>query len=178
MADLIIPKKKTQIHRDFFNRDALNVAYDLLGRVMVQERKNKPSLYVQLTEVAAYDGIVGNDLAVAQKKNSNLFYAPGIIGISTSYGKHLIDIGTKRLCEPSCITLIAGNLFDKRGLRERLQGPGNLSKALEIDSEYDSSPIDFSQLWIGGEPVNKENIKQRKKSNAPKNCKGYFYFRN
>ena len=173
----IIPRKSSQIHRDFFERDAVTVAKDLLGRVMVQERGSKPSLYVQLTEIAAYDGIVGKDLEAAQKKNPNLFYAPGVIGISTVYGKHLIDVGTQGLCKPSCVTLVAGNLFDKRGLREKLQGPGNLSKALEIDSDYDSSPINFGQLWVGGDAVDADRIKQRNKSNVPTNCKGYFYFR-
>lgn len=174
---LIIPRKSSQIHRDFFKRDAVTVAKDLLGRVMIQERKNKSSLYVQLTEIAAYKGIVGKNLKEAQKKNPNLFYGPGVIGVSTAYGKYLIDVGTEGLCKPSCITLIGGNLFDKRGLREKLQGPGNLSSALEIDSDYDSSPINFGQLWIGGEAVDEDRIKQRKKSNASVNCKGYFYFR-
>lgn len=174
--ELKIPRKSSQIYRDFFERDAVIVAKDLLGRVMVQERKDN-SIYVQLTEIAAYEGTNSKNLEEAIKKNPNLFYAPGIIGISTAHGKNLIDIGTRKLCLPSCVTLIAGNLFDKTGLIKKLQGPGNLSRALKIDSSYDSSPINFGQLWIGGEPIDESEIKQRNKSDLPINCKGYFYIR-
>ena len=175
-TELKIPRKSTQIYRDFFQRDAVKVAKDLLGRVMVQERKDKPSLYVQLTEIAAYEGTNSRELKEAIKKNPNLFYAPGIIGISTAHGKYLIDIGTREICVPSCVTLIAGNLFNREGLIKKLEGPGNISRALEIDSDYDSSPINFGQLWIGGEPIDESKIKQRNKSDIPINCKGYFYF--
>ncbi len=175
--ELVIPKKSSQIYRDFFERDAETVARDLLGRVMVQERPKKSSLYVQLSEIATYEGIVGDDLEEFQKKHSNLFYGPGVLGVSTAYGKHMIDIGTKDLCDSSCITLIAGYVFNRKGFRKHTQGPGNISRALDIDGSYDNVPINFGGLWIGGEPVNPDEILIRNKSNVPENCKGFFYFR-
>ena len=87
------------------------------------------------------------------------------------------DVGTRNKDEASCITLVGGDLFDRRGLREQAKGPGKLSKALEIDSSYDNAPINFGQLWIGGEPIDEDQILKRNKSNVPENCVGYFYFR-
>ena len=162
---------------DFFKRDSETVARDLLGRVMVHERSSKSPIYVQLKEIAAYDGFPGDNEEKARKKHGNLFILPGVMGVSSAYGNYMIDVGTKNGSEASCITLIGGDLFDKRGLREQAKGPGKLSKALEIDSSYDNAPINFGQLWIGGEAIDPDQILTRNKSNVPENCKGYFYFR-
>ncbi len=174
---LQIPKSSTRLYLDFFARASEEVAKDLLGRVMVNERKGKSPLYVQLTEIAAYEGIVGDDIEKAKKRHKNLFYSNGVLGVSSAYGKCLIDIGTQGLCEPSCVTLIAGILFNKRGISENLQGPGNLSEALEIDRSYDGVPLNFGAIWIGGFSVDQSQIQKRNKSNVPENCKGFFYFR-
>jgi len=174
---LYIPKESSKIHMDFFNRDSETVAKDLLGRVMVHKRGSKSPIYVQLNEIAAYEGFPGNDEDKARKKHGNLFMSPGVMGVSSAYGNYLIDVGTRNKDEASCITLIGGDLFDRRGLREQAKGPGKLSKALEIDSSYDNAPINFGQLWIGGEPIEENQILKRNKSKVPENCIGYFYFK-
>jgi len=165
-----IPKSSSRIHMDFFRRHAQEVAQDLLGRVLVRERVDKPTLYVQLQEVAAYEGHT-------KSMTKGALESVGTMGVSTKFGKYLIDISTLDICKYSCVTLIGGNLFDARGLRQVVNGPGKLSKALEIDKTYDGVPLNFAKIWIGGESVDAERILKRNKSGLPENCKGYFYFR-
>ncbi len=169
MSEPKIPKQKTRIDLDFFKRHAEYVAKDLLGRVMVRERVGKPTIYVSLEEIAAYEGKV-------KSMTKGALESPGTIGISTKYGRNLIDISTLDICEYSCITLISGVIFDSRGFRDYVDGPGNLAKTLEIDKKYDGVPLNFARIWIGGDPIDKDRILKRKLSNLPKNCKGFFYF--
>ena len=127
-------------------------------------------LYMRLDEIAAYEGEV-------KSMTKGALESAGTIGISTKYGKNLIDISTLDICEYSCITLIGGTLFNSKGVIDTYHGPGNVAKVLEIDKSYDGVPLNFAKIWIGGNPVNKENVLKRKKSGLPENCKGYFYFR-
>lgn len=166
---LIIPKQSTRVYLDFFKRHADEVAKDLLGRVLVREI-GRSSIYIRLEEIAAYEGEV-------KSMTKGALEQPGTIGVSTKYGKNLIDISTLAICEPSCITLIAGTIFDRKGLENYINGPGNLSNALKIDKMYDGVPLNFAKIWIGGTPIDKEQILKRNKSDLPINCKGYFYFR-
>ena len=104
-------------------------------------------------------------------------YAPGMMSISTKYGKNLIDIATLGICKPSCITLVGGTVYDERGRVDQVKGPGNLSAALGIDREYDSFPIDMFPIWIGGQPVDAGKILQRNRKLPSTNCRGFFYIK-
>ena len=170
MSELKIPKQQTRVYLDFFKRHADEVAKDLLGRVMIREIHGKPTIYIRLEEIAAYEGEV-------KSMTKGALEQPGTIGVSTKYGKNLIDISTLAICEPSCVTLIAGTIFERKGDKKYINGPGNLAKALEIDKTYDGVPLNFAKIWIGGNPIDKEQILKRNKSGLPENCKGYFYFR-
>jgi len=172
MSELIIPKKSTRVDLDFFKRHAETVAKDLLGRVFVREVGRK-TLYLRLEEVAAFEG----DIEKMRKRYKGVLEYPGTLAISTQFGQDLIHISTLGLGEPSCVNLIAGTLFDKQGYEEYVNGPGNLSLALEIDKDYNGVLLNFNKFWIGGLAVEKNRILKRDKSGLPENCKGYFYFR-
>ena len=168
-----IPHRKTQLSHDFFARPAVDVAQDLLGRVFVVGREGSATLYAQLHEVAAYQGD-------AKTASEGIKYAPGIVSVSTKYGKHLVDIATGKFGKPSCVTLIAAEIRDGAGSRGFAQGPGNLSRLLEIDSHYNGLPLNSghqSPLWMGGKGIDSEKILKRDLSGVSENCKGYFYIR-
>jgi 3-methyladenine DNA glycosylase Mpg len=164
------PKKSSKLGLDYFEQRPITVAKGLLGRVLVRERIGKSPIYSEIKEVAAYEGSTDSMSEGAK-------YSPGSVSISTKFGKNLIDISTLAENRSSCVTLIAGNLFDARGYRETAKGPGNLSKALEIGTELDNTPLNSSYLWIGGNPIDPKNIIKRKKTKVSKNCKGFYYFR-
>lgn len=165
MNKLERPYIESMLARDYFSRKPAIVAKDLLGRVIVRQYPESYEIIARIKEVAAWQG-EENSSAKTMK------YAPGIIGISTKFGNHLIDIATGSENRPSCITLIA--LDSSEGI---IQGPGKVSKYLEVDKMFDKAPINHPSLWIGGEPISQDRVYQRKKSNVPENSRGFFYFR-
>jgi DNA-3-methyladenine glycosylase len=52
---MIAPPDRTPLPREFFDRPVLEVAPDLLGRVLVRTTPDGP-IELRLTEVEAYDG--------------------------------------------------------------------------------------------------------------------------
>ncbi len=166
-----IPRKKTALGRYFFERSSTSVAKDLLGRIIVHERARGGILYAQIHEVAAWEGTTEKSMT------EGALYAPGTLSISTKFGKNLLDIATDEMCKPSCITLIAGRVYDKTGERVFAQGPGLLCGALDINKSYHGLPIEISSIWIGGERIDPNTIMKRKKTNSLRNCKGYYYYK-
>lgn len=160
---IIIPDLRTKLEHSFFQDSAANVAQKLIGRTLVRELPGGKHLLAVIREVAAWQG---------EEKSSakTLRYHPGIIGISSKYGHHLIDIGTGYMGRPSCIT-VAGIYTED----DVIEGPGNVSKYLAIDRDCDSMPVDNDVLWIGGDRVDPSLVLQRTRK-TPSNCRGYFYF--
>ncbi|MBI2499168.1 DNA-3-methyladenine glycosylase [Candidatus Woesearchaeota archaeon] len=172
IEEYYIPQRSEALDRKFFARPAEEVAKELLGRVLVREREGKAQLYARLTEVAPWE----DDRDMAKET----LYAPGSLIVITRHAKKVLGVATLETGFPSCVTFISGDIYDKVGLRERVHGPGNLTKALEIgtdEKELDGVPIDFSPLWFGGEAVSQDMIKHRKPSKLPNGCKGYFYYK-
>jgi 3-methyladenine DNA glycosylase Mpg len=162
-----LPHYSTKVCREFFQRPSKLVAVDLLGKVLTIHHPNDIA-YARILEVAAYEG-------KTRTSSPGIVYYPGSIGVSRKFNRNLLDISTGLANDPSCVTLVAAVVSN--GEDRLVQGPGNLTDALGIDSSYDGRIIDCSpQLWIGGDSVDPDLIKIRKKSRAPENCKGYFYF--
>jgi 3-methyladenine DNA glycosylase Mpg len=172
IREIILPDKRSRLERKFFSRRSDIVAQDLLGRILVHERPDAATLYLLIKEASAYQGKI-------KSTSKGLLCAPGTIGISTKYGQRMLDIATGEIAEPSCVTLIGGQIYDGRGFRVAVNGPGKLTSSLEIDRNYDGLIVDLgvSPVWIGGESVGDEQILRRKKSNTPENCLGYFYLK-
>ena len=151
------PKENTKIDANFFARDSESVARDLLGKILVKGNMNG-MLYAQLNEIAPWSG--NKDSMVEQTIS-----APGTLFVLPRFGKNVLGIATGKEGIHSCVTLIGGNLYNRKGLDESIRGPGNLSKALDIDKPtYDGVPIDYSDLWIGGESVDDDKILFRSNS--------------
>jgi len=167
--EIILPKFRSRLDRDFFARAPRKVARELLGRVLVVE-DDDGILYGRVSEVSAWAGKTDSTSDTAS-------YHPGIAGVSVKYGNRLLDIATGRGAEPSCIMLVSA-LVDYESGAEMVKGPGNLTKTFDIDGSYDGRLIyDSNTFWIGGDGVDVRDILSRTKSSAPENCIGYFYVR-
>lgn len=154
---------------DFFMQNPDEVAKGILGMEIVRILPNGKEVRGRIQEVAAYRGEEESVSDVA-------YYGPGIIGVSTKFGKRLIDIGTEYEGRSSCVTLISASFQWGRN-RQLVQGPGNLAKALKVDRSYDGTPILCNDLWIDPSTPQVEEIRVRELSNMPENCLGYFYIR-
>lgn len=145
------------LRRDFFERDALVVARELLGKG-IEVRDGNGHCSALITETECYSGFEDKaSHAFGGKitgRNSVMYGEAGIIYVYLAYGIHvLLNIVTGDEGFPAAvliraalpkdgISLMAGRRFGKRPdqlsskeLASLAKGPGNLTKALGITME-------------------------------------------
>lgn len=143
----------TILKPDFFARDTLKVARELIGKFIVT--KNKKLL---INEVEAYTG--PHDLACHAARGRTprteiLYGRPGLLYVYFVYGIHwMLNVVTERNGFPAAV-LIRGT--------DEIKGPARLTKFLKIDKRYNgrlASPE--TGLWFedGGVKVESKNIKK------------------
>ncbi|MFE0732428.1 DNA-3-methyladenine glycosylase [Streptomyces antibioticus] len=144
---------RTPLPRDFFDRPVLDVAPDLLGRLLVRTTPEGP-ITLRITEVEAYDG--PNDPGShayrgRTPRNDVMFGPPGHVYVYFTYGMwHCLNL----VCGPegraSAVLLRAGEVIEgadlarKRRLsarhdRELAKGPARLATALGVDRALDGT---------------------------------------
>jgi DNA-3-methyladenine glycosylase len=131
-----------RLTRSFFDRDVLLVAPELIGKTLV--RKKRDLRYFTITEVEAYRGIEDNASHARFGKTSRngiMFEQGGLVYVYLIYGVHwMLNFVTGRIDQPQAVLL--------RGL-EGIDGPGKLTRALEIDkSFYGEDLIKSERIWI------------------------------
>jgi len=141
------------VPRSFFDRPVLEVAVDLLGRVLVGDSPAGP-VAIRLTEVEAYDA--ANDPAShayrgRTRRNAVMFGEPGHVYVYFTYGMHFC---MNLVCGPpgtaSAVLLRAGTVVEgvdlarsrrpaARSDRELARGPARLTQALGVDRTLDGA---------------------------------------
>lgn len=143
--------------KNFFKRDALKVAEELIGKFLVR-KIGKREIAVMITEVEAYDG--PRDLASHASRgmtarNVVMFDEGGCFYIYLCYGMYnMLNIVTGERDYPAAILI--------RGV-EGYDGPGKLTRYLKIDRSFDKEKIiPKTKLWIEDRAVeiNKKDIKK------------------
>ncbi|MET7379656.1 DNA-3-methyladenine glycosylase [Streptomyces sp. NPDC005526] len=150
---MIAPSDRTPLRRDFFDRPVLEVAPDLLGRVLVRTTPDGP-IALRLTEVEAYDG--PNDPGShayrgRTPRNEVMFGPPGHVYVYFTYGMwHCMNL----VCGPegraAAVLLRAGEIVEgaelarprrpaARNDRELAKGPARLASALGVDRTLDGT---------------------------------------
>jgi DNA-3-methyladenine glycosylase len=133
-----------RLGEDFFHRDCLEVAPDLVGKILVHRLPDGTELRERIAETEAYRGT--EDLACHASKgktprNSILWAKSGTIYIYICYGvHHLMNVITGEEGQPQGVLIRAGVIHD---------GPGKLTKYLRADrSLTGGSFTDGGELWI------------------------------
>ncbi|MFD4695306.1 DNA-3-methyladenine glycosylase [Streptomyces sp. NPDC058463] len=146
---------RTPLTRDFFDRPVLDVAPDLLGRVLVRAGEDGP-IELRLTEVEAYAGEIdpgSHAFRGPTPRNSVMFGPPGHSYVYFTYGMwHCLNL----VCGPegtaSGVLLRAGEIgvgaelarkrrFSARHDRELAKGPARLATALGVDRTLNGSDV-------------------------------------
>jgi len=148
-----------RLQRNFFTRDVLVVAPELLGKNLVRKANNKIEKYL-ITEVEAYRG--EKDLACHASKGRTsrteiMYHDGGVVYVYLIYGMYwMLNIVTSVNEIPQAV-LIRGIMgFD---------GPGKLTKKLNIDkSFYGEDLISSDRIWI----ENNDNFKDLKIETTPR----------
>jgi len=135
----------TVLARPFFDRSAVEVAPDLLGRI-IEHEDDDGLVAVRLTEVEAYDGPAdpgSHAFRGLTKRNAVMFGDPGFVYVYFTYGMHYcMNLVCGPAGWPSAVLLRAGEVVagadlatDRRGgapIRDLARGPARLTVALGI----------------------------------------------
>ncbi|MFF4441156.1 DNA-3-methyladenine glycosylase [Streptomyces sp. NPDC001621] len=174
---MIAPPDRTPLPREFFDRPVLEIAPDLLGRILVRSTPDG-TIALRLTEVEAYDG--PNDPGShayrgRTARNEVMFGPPGHVYVYFTYGMwHCMNL----VCGPegraSAVLLRAGEVVEgaeparKRRLsarndKELAKGPARLATALGVDRSLDGTdacaPGDTPLRMLTGVPVPSHQVR-------------------
>lgn len=140
-----------RLEREFYTRDVLEVAPDLIGRKLVIMKDGIPhSCYISETE--AYKG--ESDLACHASRGMTprtevMFCEGGILYMYLIYGMYwMMNIVTSIKNNPQAVLI--------RGL-DKIKGPGRLTKMLGLDRSFNGeSLLTSKRIWLedGIIPVN------------------------
>ncbi len=133
------PLEHYKLQGNYFTRDVLELAPDLLGKILVVKNYNNTARF-RITETEAYRG--EEDLACHAKKGRTkrtdpMYYPGGILYIYLVYGMHwMLNIVTGEKNVPQAVLI--------RGVDE-IKGPGRVTKTLGIDKRYNYENLSTSK---------------------------------
>ena len=159
-----------RLTRDFYNRDTLTVARDLVGCYLVRIL-NGEMLVCRITETEAYIGAIDKACHAyggrRTARTETLYAAPGTSYVYFIYGMyHCLNFVTEpadtaaavliRGCQPVLgIDQIACNRFGVTGnnltvyqRKNFMNGPGKLCRGLLINKEQNALPPENEELFI------------------------------
>ncbi|WP_432041220.1 DNA-3-methyladenine glycosylase [Streptomyces cadmiisoli] len=174
---MIATPDRTPLPRAFFDRPVLDVAPDLLGRIVVRTTPDGP-IALRLTEVEAYDGPSdpgSHAYRGRTPRNDVMFGPPGHVYVYFTYGMwHCMNL----VCGPggraSAVLLRAGEIIEgaeltrKRRLsarndKELAKGPARLATALDVDRSLDGTDAcaagDTPLRALTGTPVPPDQVR-------------------
>lgn len=135
---------KKKLNKDFFKRDCLEAAPDLIGKIIARKLDNGEIIRLRITETEAYRG--EEDTACHASKGRTprtelLYGEAGIIYVYLCYGIHwLMNVITGEEGFPQ------GVLFRSC---EDFNGPAKLTKKLAVDKSFNRQPIYGNPIiWI------------------------------
>ena len=128
---------------EFYHRPCLEVARDLVGKILVH-RIDGQEYRLRITETEAYCG--ESDTAChahkgRTKRTEVMYLEAGTIYIYLCYGVHwMLNIVTGEKDQPEAVLI--------RACEGKQNGPGKLTKALQITGQLNRGSILGDELWI------------------------------
>ncbi|RKD92009.1 DNA-3-methyladenine glycosylase [Mangrovibacterium diazotrophicum] len=143
-----MPTQNIRLKFDFYRRDTVIVAQELLGKTLVRHFQNGTVRRYRITETEAYCGVA--DLACHASKGKTkrtkiMFHAGGYIYVYLIYGMYwLLNIVSGDEGEGSAVLI--------RGL-DGFNGPGILGRELQLDASFYSENLETSnRIWLEDAP--------------------------
>ncbi|MFC2112212.1 DNA-3-methyladenine glycosylase [Bacteroidota bacterium] len=138
------PKSTKRLSSRFFQRDVLEVAPDLLGKLLVRQFSDGRQISGRITEVEAYRGT--DDLACHASKGrsprTEIMFGPGgYVYMYLIYGMYwMLNFVTGESAIPQAVLI--------RGVNS-LGGPGRLTRQFEIGKDFYGECLEeSSRLWV------------------------------
>ncbi|MFO8000806.1 MAG: DNA-3-methyladenine glycosylase [Marinilabilia sp.] len=133
-----------RLSRNFFSRDVLKVAPQLLGKVLVRRFADGREMRLTINETEAYRG--EEDLGCHASKGRTrrtevMYHHGGLVYVYLIYGMYwLLNFTTGQEGHPQAVLI--------RGSYE-IKGPGRIGRALQLDkSFYGEDLITSDRLWL------------------------------
>ena len=171
------PQQK-KLGRQFYTRDLLTVAFELLGKILVKKEKEE-IVSGRIVEVEAYDGSIdeaAHTYTGKTKRNEIMFNKGGYLYVYFTYGNHYCcnvvtgeeGKGTAiliRAIEPlEGIAAMIKNRFNRDLLNEKekynlTSGPGKICQALSINKSHYGLDLTGEQIYLLDQPlIDLENV--------------------
>ena len=174
---MIDTSKNTILQRNFYIRPVLNVAKDLLGKVLIKKDGSRV-LAARIIEVEAYDGKIdkaSHSFNGKTKRNEVMFNEGGYFYVYFTYGSHFccnVVTGKRnngeavliRAVEPlSCIDKMVERRFGRKLKSEKeiynlTSGPGKVCKAFGFTNEHSGLNLISGSVYIINQPRLKKNM--------------------
>ena len=153
-----------RLKREFFIRDVLVVAPELVGKIIGICRGNPPVVaHAMITEVEAYRG--EEDLACharfgKTKRNAVMYEPGGLLYVYLVYGLHwMLNIVTGPINEPQAV-LIRGMRIFTPGVGAaftpgvEIDGPGKVTQYLGVDKSFYGEDLTQShRIWVASNAI-------------------------
>ena len=155
--------------RDFYARPTLEVAHDLIGKVLVHKTRAgvASGMIIEAEAYIGEDDPACHAASGPTKRNAPLYGPPGLAYVYFNYGMHyLVNAVTEPEGSPAAVLFRALEPIEGlslmrrrrsrgagRGLRtlvtsDLCRGPGNLTRALGIDLRQNRADLAGHALWI------------------------------
>lgn len=133
-----------KLDRKFFERDALVVGPELLGKKLCWRNEKGEERSLAITEVEVYRGEEDKACHASRGKterNKVMYLSGGVVYVYLIYGIYwLINIVTGSEGDPQAVLI--------RGL-EGVRGPGRVGREMGLDkSFYGEDVVDGGRVWI------------------------------
>jgi DNA-3-methyladenine glycosylase len=153
---------RRRLLRAFFDRPAVDVAPELLGRVLVRRLPDGTRLAGRIVEAEAYEpgDPASHGFRGPTPRNASMFGPPGRLYVYFTYGHHwMLNVVTRPEGEGSAVLLRALEPLEglpvmaaSRGridARDLCSGPGKLAQALGVDRAQDGEDLVRGQVvWL------------------------------
>jgi DNA-3-methyladenine glycosylase len=142
-----------KLKRNFYIRDVLKVAPELLGKVITVNHGNEILRY-KITEVEAYNGFDDKACHASKGRTSRteiMFHNGGHVYMYLIYGMYwMLNIVTGPVDVPQAVLI--------RGI-EGYDGPGKAGRALQLDKSFYGEDLAKSKrIWIEDGPIVTDHI--------------------
>jgi len=147
---------------EFYTRDTLEVARDLLGRLLCRRLHDGSVLRGRIVEVEAYDGPADRASHAHRgrtARNAPMFRRGGIAYVYLVYGvHHCLNVVTGDEGYPAAVLLRATESPDGE---TSASGPGRLTRAFAVDRALDGASLCDDRLWLEfGQTVGDREIRR------------------
>jgi len=189
-------KTSHKLKKNFYERDLLIVAENLIGKIFVKRADNK-FLSGKIVEVEAYAHQIdeaSHSYKGITKRNEVMFGKGGFLYVYFTYGFHFCcnvvtekkGIGSAvliRAIEPiDGIEIMKKNRFGNRLLKKKYitnltSGPGKVCQAFGITKEHNGTSLTGNEIFIvEGEKIDSKNIVKTKRVGIKKSTEFLWRF--